>query len=229
MVTTRKARRTRAGRLAAGWDGSALADVVLAGAEPLGFAAGDTNLYRYVGNDAIGELDPLGTQPFPPGRLGPPLSEEQLQYLQNMLAMLRNAFKELAGSQAFANLLKKYKISDIGSTSSAFNIAKNMLDEIDSRGNNGITRPIKPPGEYLTYFGQKTFKRPLKLQVTTMLHELFHCTGWSHSRNNIDGNLAKQFAEEMMKLIEQAQAYKDFMKKYPGSPLNGGPGDKEPQ
>jgi RHS repeat-associated protein len=30
--------------------------------DPLGFAAGDTNLYRYVGNDAMGETDPTGTQ-----------------------------------------------------------------------------------------------------------------------------------------------------------------------
>ena len=43
-----------------GWDGSSLGDAVLAGAEPLGFAAGDTNLYRYVGNEATGEVDPTG-------------------------------------------------------------------------------------------------------------------------------------------------------------------------
>ena len=31
--------------------------------DPKGFAAGDTNLYRYVGNDPTNSEDPAGTQP----------------------------------------------------------------------------------------------------------------------------------------------------------------------
>lgn len=51
-----------------GWDGSSLG--TLAGANPLGFAAGDTNLYRYVGNSPTNFTDPDGLQkqkkPLPP-------------------------------------------------------------------------------------------------------------------------------------------------------------------
>lgn len=48
-----------------GWDGSSLGDASLAGADPLGFAAGDTNLYRYVGNSPTNFTDPDGLQKSP--------------------------------------------------------------------------------------------------------------------------------------------------------------------
>ena len=73
MVSTPITGRRTRGVHVLGCNGSALADAMLAGAEPLGFAAGDTNLYRYVGNEAIGEVDPTGLddvtvlpgQPYP--------------------------------------------------------------------------------------------------------------------------------------------------------------------
>jgi uncharacterized protein RhaS with RHS repeats len=45
-----------------GWDGSSLGIGTLVGADPLGFAAGDTNLYRYVHNDPTDLTDPTGLQ-----------------------------------------------------------------------------------------------------------------------------------------------------------------------
>lgn len=51
-----------------GWDGSSLGIGTLEGADPLGFAAGDTNLYRYVGNSPTDASDPTGLatdQPTP--------------------------------------------------------------------------------------------------------------------------------------------------------------------
>ena len=73
MVSTPITGRRTRGVHVLGCNGSSLADAMLAGAEPLGFAAGDTNLYRYVGNEAIGEVDPTGLddvtvlpgQPYP--------------------------------------------------------------------------------------------------------------------------------------------------------------------
>jgi RHS repeat-associated protein len=38
--------------------------------DPLGFAAGDSNLYRYVGNDPTGDVDPSGLLPAQPPPLG---------------------------------------------------------------------------------------------------------------------------------------------------------------
>jgi hypothetical protein len=40
--------------------------------DPLGFAAGDANLYRYVGNCPTGASDPTGMQPAPPQPPAPP-------------------------------------------------------------------------------------------------------------------------------------------------------------
>jgi hypothetical protein len=36
---------------------------------PMGFAAGDTNLYRYVGNDPVNDRDPTGLQDAGDGSL----------------------------------------------------------------------------------------------------------------------------------------------------------------
>jgi hypothetical protein len=50
-----------------GSDGSSLRGTSLAGTDPLGFAAGDANLYRYVGNDPASATDPTGLiERFPP-------------------------------------------------------------------------------------------------------------------------------------------------------------------
>ncbi len=45
-----------------GWDGTSLGARTLGGADPLGFAAGDANLYRYVGNDPTNATDPTGLE-----------------------------------------------------------------------------------------------------------------------------------------------------------------------
>lgn len=42
------------------------------GNSPLGFNAGDANLYRYVGNDATNNTDPSGLQDWPSGTKPPP-------------------------------------------------------------------------------------------------------------------------------------------------------------
>jgi len=51
-----------------GWDGSSLVAGPLGGADPLGFAAGDANLYRYVGNDPTGMIDPSGLEADSPAQ-----------------------------------------------------------------------------------------------------------------------------------------------------------------
>ncbi len=60
MVGTQAMTRDGARLRVWGWDGSSLGDAGLAGADPLGFAAGDANLYRYVHNDPTDRTDPTG-------------------------------------------------------------------------------------------------------------------------------------------------------------------------
>jgi hypothetical protein len=60
MTSTRTMGRVGATGRVLGWDGSSLVAGPLGGAEPLGFAAGDANLYRYVGNDPVNDTDPTG-------------------------------------------------------------------------------------------------------------------------------------------------------------------------
>jgi hypothetical protein len=60
MISTRAMGRDGAMLRLLSWDGSSLLAGPLGGADPLGFAAGDANLYRYVGNDPINDVDPSG-------------------------------------------------------------------------------------------------------------------------------------------------------------------------
>jgi len=68
MVSARTMGRDRVTLRKWGWDGSSPGNGTLAGADPLGFAAGDTNLYRYVHNDPTDFTDPSGLQQSPLSR-----------------------------------------------------------------------------------------------------------------------------------------------------------------
>jgi hypothetical protein len=71
MVSTRTAGRDGATLRVRGWDGSSLGSGALGGADPLGFAAGDANLYRYVGNDPTDLVDPSGLEDAAPIKIDP--------------------------------------------------------------------------------------------------------------------------------------------------------------
>lgn len=60
MISTRAMGRDGATLRVRGWDGSSLGAETLGGADPLGFAAGDANLYRYVGNKPTNHTDTTG-------------------------------------------------------------------------------------------------------------------------------------------------------------------------
>jgi len=54
--------------------------------DPIGFASGDFNWYRYVGNSPVNRIDPLGlrggtTQPPPPPPFDPPRPRQNCQVL----------------------------------------------------------------------------------------------------------------------------------------------------
>jgi len=72
MASTRAMGRDGATLRVLGWDGSSLGDASLGGADPLGFAGGDTNLYRYVHNDPTDRTDPTGLSDVDKPRPVPP-------------------------------------------------------------------------------------------------------------------------------------------------------------
>ena len=106
------------------WEGPSLGVEKLGGADPLGFAAGDANLYRYVGNAPTDFTDPSGlAKPLPDVPLGPfgkvDLPERELlellnipkhrwngdcdkalQVLDNLASSLRKRFAQLNPSTA---------------------------------------------------------------------------------------------------------------------------------
>ena len=71
MTSTRTIRRDDARLRVQGWDGSSLVAGTLGGADPLGFAAGDANLFRYVGNELTDLVDPSGLASKVPVSLPP--------------------------------------------------------------------------------------------------------------------------------------------------------------
>lgn len=72
MASTRTMGRDGATLRVLGWDGSSLGAGMLGGADPLGFAGGDTNLYRYVHNDPTDRTDPTGLSDVDKPRPVPP-------------------------------------------------------------------------------------------------------------------------------------------------------------
>jgi hypothetical protein len=97
-----------------GWDGSSLGIRLLGGADPLGFAAGDANLYRYVGNAPTDFADPSGlAKELPDVPLGPygkvDLPEKELLDLLNIPKHRWNSGcgKALQILDNLANSLKK--------------------------------------------------------------------------------------------------------------------------
>ncbi len=186
--------------------------------DPKGFAAGDTNLYRYVGNDPTNTIDPSGLQempvtgPFPAARLGPEMTNAQYAYALAMQKMLAQAMQEMVQQENAMLKATKYKVwlTDPISLINKGTIQNNMLDNFDTRRDHGITRYLGK-GKFITYLENVFFLRSMNDQMTTMLHESFHYTHWSHARNKLDGDLAEQFGTEMVQNVTKTNAYMNFI------------------
>ncbi len=99
MASTRTMGRDDAMLRVRGWDGSSLGFGTLGGADPLGFAAGDANLYRYVHNDPINRTDPTGLIDWSwlPWNWGS--SADKWQPLQNQETQLIQQMNQILGTQ----------------------------------------------------------------------------------------------------------------------------------
>ncbi len=79
--------------------------------DPMGFAAGDPNLYRYVGNDSVNVTDPSGlAPPFNPGPIGNPANLAATAELEK----LRDQSKDLAKKnlKSLDAAIKKNRLDD---------------------------------------------------------------------------------------------------------------------
>ncbi len=200
--------------------------------DPMGFAAGDANLYRYVGNQPSDMVDPSGLQPLPPGRLGPPLSDKELAYYKAMQEMIKNGLKELENEESahnaeYSGLLKRFELTVASQNAIAalFDLQKNALDKEDSTptGSHGITRRKvrnDPSKGYITYFEKDMLdQRKFRAILETMLHEMYHYTGWSHADHpggpDSPNNTPARYAEAMARLLATTQVYKQLQTNYP--------------
>lgn len=104
MLSTRTTRRDEATLGVSGWDGSPLGDVSLAGGDPLGFAAGDANLYRYVHNDPTDHTDPTGLVDTPINLYIDTTTMPADFNVPGVQGLLRQILKD-AGVQATINVL----------------------------------------------------------------------------------------------------------------------------
>ena len=110
-------------------------------------------------------------------------------------------------------ICKDYGIKGLSKSLQDYNIARNLLDEIDSKTDNAITPPLKgKEGKYITYFAIGFCDRKLAEFLETYFHELYHQTGWSHADE--PPNKAKEFGKKLSSLMGNTQALQAFKEKY---------------
>ena len=101
MISTRTMARDGATLRVLDWGGSPHVAEPLGGADPLGFAAGDANLYRYVGNNPTNHTDPTGLIDDFTGGVAELVATGNLEGLQALVGLEGGGFT--AAQQAALN------------------------------------------------------------------------------------------------------------------------------
>ncbi len=133
-------------------------------ADPIGFAGGDTNLYRYVNNDPVNSTDRSGTAD------PPPTDAELLSYLREVQRNVEKAYKKLekavkagetealrenpARASSYLNELRDWAKAEIKTAGAG----------VEARYARGIGGKISCGGELLSYAG-------LALQALDVIEE----------------------------------------------------------
>jgi RHS repeat-associated protein len=134
--------------------------------DPMGFAAGDANFYRYVFNYTTGAVDPSGkaavdwTQVDPFRSLGP----EQWKYLRDLIKVLEKMKNQSGLSNEDMRVLQGI-INSLKKASFLIMIDPGMIQKMD--GNHY-------PGTDLIYLNPMFFNTTLPEQVKVLLHEGYH-------------------------------------------------------
>jgi hypothetical protein len=246
MFSTRTMGRDVATLRVLDWDGSSLMAGPLGGADPLGFAAGDANLYRYVGNDPTNATDPTGL--CADDQIGNPLpkmnstvterrftytlsktnnlTDAQLNYLKAMKAALIEAI-----IQAYAdnNNLSKQDLSTLRQLAQYLNQLKIglpvMVGDTPPAALNFQTKTV-----YISTTIIKTQLADLDKDgirnesvcntrgvAVVLIHESIHISGYIHKTS--PDNLLTYIAVDVFEIIKDTPAWQEFLKSQEGNPF----------
>lgn len=137
--------------------------------DPIGFAGGDANLYRYVGNSPVHNTDPLGTQTYPYGPFDPDVGPMPPQTAENYV--LTKVAEKLLSLQAS-------QIAGISGVEKVFDDFYDLADELHFKwlpATDSRDAAYKP--------GANLLRIKKNAQTKNVLHELVHALddrhGWT--------------------------------------------------
>ncbi|MDX2038135.1 MAG: RHS repeat-associated core domain-containing protein [Isosphaeraceae bacterium] len=185
--------------------------------DPIGFAGGDANLYRYVGNDVVNSIDPFGLsdepkeiQPDEEPTFGKNMPQLEHEYYLRMKDMVKSAMQEAKqqtkNARILASMEKLRQMADSAMIShmSLANITKCASAESEKR---------------TVYFSAANYSQEREDQVDTLVHEIVHLYPVHHLPRQPNGepnpmDPVFKLTEAMMEYIRETNAYKKWLESF---------------
>jgi RHS repeat-associated protein len=142
--------------------------------DPIGYGAGDTDLYRYAWNSPNDLTDRSGCQaPNPQQNPGPPVGDNDRKQLEELMKAMANAAAAAMNQLGEENQMARDKLRGVWSALQQMTIAGTYLNEELSKDWDAIL--IKKQGKYIVYvkLGYTT-RREIQDQWRTILYEFYH-------------------------------------------------------
>ncbi|MGC8642678.1 MAG: RHS repeat-associated core domain-containing protein [Isosphaeraceae bacterium] len=174
--------------------------------DPLGFAAGDRNLYRYVYSDPVNLTDLQGTASDDPTKSpGPNMRQNDYDRIMAYVKAMKAANDEMVA--LLSRQQKKYTDEEMAAFKAAIGISKKWNDEMSKKYNAMITKQ----GDAFRVWLRQDFLRTRSIldRIGTLYHEMWHADSRSYFEyTKEEEQYAKAYGDVMKKLFAQTEAYK---------------------
>ena len=177
----------------------------------MGLAAGDADLYRYVGNAATNLCDPFGDQSAPPDLPGQPLPKDYATQMNKAM-------------QAYQDLMKKAQLEDSSSWQAAYKSMQQVADNARLITNEQMREMTKENAAYSAAYKVLLVKQEFfqgqgandQFRMMMLFHETMHKQTeesakdqmvWEIRAWNATMQLYAIYREEMQKGFKGMEAY----------------------